>query len=86
MIWGCGSGKITANIAGRAPKAKIFRLDLSQGMVEFANNNYSSFLYYLAYEKQDIEKPAMILNFDLICSFSALHWGFKIMKNADAHL
>jgi len=71
---GCGSGKITANLAGRVPDGVVFGLDLSEGMITFAQNNYGVLYDNLFFIRNDILKLSSIEKYDLICSFNSLHW------------
>lgn len=71
---GCGSGKITANVAGRVPNGTIVGLDISEGMVAFANNAYRPFYANLSFVREDILNFIHPPKFDIILSFSSLHW------------
>jgi trans-aconitate 2-methyltransferase len=71
---GCGSGKITANIAGRVKEGSVLGLDVSSGMTEFAQKTYQPFYHNLSFIKEDILTFTFPSKFDLICSFSSLHW------------
>src|ERR1700733_8424118 len=74
---GCGTGKITANIAGRVPNGSVLGLDISQGMTVFAQKIYPPFYNNLSFLKADIlnfvSSPSPS-KFDVICSFNSLHW------------
>lgn len=71
---GCGSGKITANIAGRVTSGSVLGIDLSQGMIEFAQKTYEPFYTNLSFTKGDIQEFSSSFKFDLIFSSSSLHW------------
>lgn len=71
---GCGDGRITTLIAKlKSPQGQVYGIDMSSSMIQMAlekNNNEKnlSFLVGLA-EFFDISE-----SFDVIVSFSALHW------------
>lgn len=71
---GCGSGKITANIAGRVGNGSILGLDLSEGMIAFAQKTYQPFYANLSFVRDDILTFNSSSNFDCIFSSSSLHW------------
>jgi len=71
---GCGSGKITANIAGRVPSGSVKGIDLSQGMIDFAQNTYTPYHDNLIFIKENILELNASSEFDLIFSSSSLHW------------
>lgn len=71
---GCGSGKITANIAGRVGNGSIIGLDLSEGMIAFAQKTYQPLYANLFFLKGDILTFTFSSKFDCIFSSSTLHW------------
>ncbi len=71
---GCGSGKISANIAGRVPKGFVLGLDISQGMIAFAHHAYTPFYSNLSFTHDDILTFDSVTQYDLIFSSSSLHW------------
>jgi trans-aconitate methyltransferase len=71
---GCGSGKITANISGRVGKGSVVGLDLSEGMVAFAQKTYQPFYPNLSFVRGNIQTFNFASKFDLIFSSSSLHW------------
>lgn len=71
---GCGSGKVTANIAGRVLKGSVLGLDLSQGMIEFAQKKYLPFYKNLSFTKGDVLEFTSPSQFDFIFSSNSLHW------------
>jgi len=71
---GCGSGKITANIAGRVPSGHVIGVDLSQGMIEFAKDNYEPYYSNLTFDQSDIFEFDAPSAFDVIFSSGSLHW------------
>ena len=71
---GCGTGKITANLAGRVDKGSVLGLDLSEGMIAFAQRTYQPFYPNLSFVQEDIFSFNASSEFDLIFSASSLHW------------
>jgi trans-aconitate 2-methyltransferase len=72
---GCGNGRITAEIASRAPDSKVVGVDASAGMIAFAVEQYGEAVRpNLRFEVRDIRKIAFWDEFDLVVSFNALHW------------
>ncbi len=72
---GCGSGKITAAIAGRLPMGSVLGVDASHEMVTFAGNHYCGPDHpNLSFEVADASTLPFSGRFDLVVSFNALHW------------
>lgn len=71
---GCGTGKVTANLAGRVPEGAVQGTDLSQGMIAFAQNAYTPLYNNLTFAVEDALEIGASSKYDLICSFSSLHW------------
>lgn len=71
---GCGSGKVTANMAGMLPYGSILGIDLSEGMIEFAQKTYQPFYQNLSFAKEDILSFSYPSQFDFVFSSSSLHW------------
>jgi trans-aconitate 2-methyltransferase len=72
---GCGSGKITAEIARRVPEGGVVGVDSSADMIAFASKHFSPAVSpNLHFETVDIRRLAFHEEFDLIVSFNALHW------------
>lgn len=72
---GWGDGAITALIAKeKVPQGRVFGVDVSESMVKTANATHSdcSNVNFLQGDAQDIQ---LHQTFDLIVSFSALHWA-----------
>ncbi|MGD9591089.1 MAG: trans-aconitate 2-methyltransferase, partial [Candidatus Berkiella sp.] len=70
---GCGPGNITALLAKQVPQGKVIGIDSAQKMVTFANEKYHD-LKNLSFEKRNVLDFSYPHKFDLIVSFSALHW------------
>jgi trans-aconitate methyltransferase len=70
---GCGDGKITAQIAARAPRGSVVGVDPSHDMIAFASSHFSAHPN-LRFEVADARKLPYQNEFDLVVSFNALHW------------
>jgi trans-aconitate 2-methyltransferase len=71
---GCGSGRAAANIAGRLPGGRVLGVDISNGMIEYANQNLSSLYPNLMFEKRSFLNLSYEDEFDFVCSFSTLQY------------
>ena len=72
---GCGDGKITAEIASRAPKGRVVGVDPSRDMISFAQSHYKpSERPNLRFQIADARSLPFHNEFDLVVSFNALHW------------
>jgi trans-aconitate methyltransferase len=72
---GCGDGKITAEIAGYVPDGSVLGIDSSPNMIQFARSNFSGHEFtHLDFECRDARNLDFDRQFDLITSFSCLHW------------
>jgi trans-aconitate 2-methyltransferase len=71
---GCGDGKITADIAARAINGKTIGIDSSKTMIEFAQSMFIGDKERLSFDVCLAEDLDYDNYFDLITSFSALHW------------
>jgi len=78
LDFGCGDGFVTKNILlpllGEIPEVKIYAVDISQEMIDFASNNYAS--PNIRYSVSDILKEEVGIpdRFDKIFSSFVLHW------------
>ncbi|MFT3741538.1 MAG: methyltransferase domain-containing protein [Gammaproteobacteria bacterium] len=82
---GCGSGKISAEMAKRAKK--VVGIDISPEMVEFASQNYP--FKNLSFIVGDVTTFNINKKFDLIVSFWTLSWvkdQEKALRNIITHL
>ncbi len=66
---GCGDGRITAEIAARAPQATVIGIDPSPRMISVAPSGDR-----LGFELGDACSMSYSQQFDLVVSFNALHW------------
>src|SRR5947208_4569087 len=72
---GCGDGKITAEIASRAPRGSVVGVAPSREMISFAQRNFGSATRpNLRFEVADARCLPFKNEFDLVVSFNALHW------------
>ena len=72
---GCGEGKITAEIASRAPRASVVGVDPSGDMISFAQSHFGPATRpNLRFEVADARRLPFQNEFDLVVSFNALHW------------
>lgn len=69
---GCGDGRITAEIAKKAPLGSVIGIDNSPTMITFAEKTFQD--DNLTFEIGDAEKIYYKNKFDLIVSFACLHW------------
>lgn len=69
---GCGSGRVTQELARRAPSACVLGVDSSPAMVDFARKHYASdHVFFLQGDAAALELEE---RYDLITSFACLHW------------
>jgi trans-aconitate 2-methyltransferase len=72
---GCGNGKITAKIAEQVPKGRALGIDSSQDMIDLARKRFPPSQYVnLRFEQKDALCLDFDQGFDLVTSFSCLHW------------
>jgi trans-aconitate 2-methyltransferase len=71
---GCGEGKITNEIAKGVPNGQVIGIDYSESMIDFANKNFSSQQSNLEFNLLDANNLNFSEQFDLVLSFSCLHW------------
>jgi trans-aconitate 2-methyltransferase len=72
---GCGDGKITAEIAARAPRGSVVGVDPSRDMISFAQSHFGpATRSNLRFEVADARRLPFKNEFDLVVSFNALHW------------
>lgn len=83
---GCGDGKITAELARKVPHGSVIGVDKSPSMIHLARESFPKDQYpNLSFEVQDATQLNISLQFDLITSFSCLHW-IKDQRAALQHL
>ncbi len=70
---GCGDGKITAEMARSIPHGFVMGIDISPSMIEAANRSFPD-QKNLIFRNQDASALNLDLKFDLVTSFTVLHW------------
>jgi trans-aconitate 2-methyltransferase len=72
---GCGSGKVTAEIASRVPEGSVVGVDSSADMIASARHQFGPDARpNLRFEVADARQLPFRHEFDLVVSFNALHW------------
>ena len=69
---GCGDGKITVGLAGRAPEGKTVGIDSSESMIAYAREHRTA--PNVTYKVMDARKILLPDKFSIIFSNAALHW------------
>lgn len=84
---GCGDGKLTSKISKRLTTGSILGLDRSKSMIDFANENFKD--ENVKFRIGDMRSFKLKRKFDLIISFTALHWireYDQVFKQVKEHL
>ena len=68
---GCGSGRVTAELADRLPQGRVIAVDGSAAMVEKAKERLGERADYLVADLVELELPEPV---DLVFSTATLHW------------
>jgi trans-aconitate 2-methyltransferase len=68
---GCGSGRVTAELAKRLPGGRVIAVDGSAAMVEKAKERLGDGAEYLVSDLVELELPEPV---DLVFSTATLHW------------
>jgi trans-aconitate 2-methyltransferase len=68
---GCGSGRVTAELADRLPKGRVIAVDGSEAMVEKAKERLGDRADYLVSDLVELELDEPV---DLVFSTATLHW------------
>jgi trans-aconitate 2-methyltransferase len=72
---GCGDGKVTALLSGRAPEGRVIGVDLSADMIAFAREAFPQKDFpRLEFLEMDARKLDFENRFDVVFSNAALHW------------
>ncbi len=75
---GCGTGRLTIELAKRTPSGLVIGLDNNQNMINKANNNLNkAVLNNVKFLKDEIFQYNPKIKFDVVFSNSALHWIAK---------
>jgi trans-aconitate 2-methyltransferase len=72
---GCGAGDVTACLAQKVSKGSVIGVDPSSSMIESANENFNR--GRLRFELGKASELPYDQQFDVVTSFSALHWEPK---------
>jgi 5-methylthioribose kinase len=76
---GCGDGRITAEIAQHVPKGHVLGMDISANMIQFAQQSFHLDKHpNLRFSIGNAENISDQEKFDVIVSFSCLHWVRQI--------
>ncbi|WP_299581777.1 class I SAM-dependent methyltransferase [uncultured Microbulbifer sp.] len=70
---GCGDGKITRYLAERLNNGRIIGVDLTEDMIRYARTAHDGVLN-LSFEQMSADDIQFDEPFDIIFSFSCLHW------------
>jgi trans-aconitate 2-methyltransferase len=70
---GCGSGKVTAEIAARVRDGSVVGIDSSAEMISFATKHFGD-RPNLRFQTADVRHLPFRADFDLVVSFNAVHW------------
>jgi trans-aconitate 2-methyltransferase len=68
---GCGSGRVTAELADRVPRGRVYAVDVAPSMVEHARQALGERATVLS---QDLTELALPERVDLIFSNATFHW------------
>lgn len=73
---GCRGGRISSNLAGRVPHGSVKGAEMrGEGAIAFATKNHAKELYSnLEFLAEDFRNSEEKETYDLIVSFSSLHW------------
>lgn len=78
---GCGDGKITADISKFVPEGKTVGIDLSSGMISWAQKQYHPLEYpNLMFQEGSFHEPHVEDQFDRIISFCAIQHSSDPLK------
>jgi trans-aconitate 2-methyltransferase len=67
---GCGDGKVTALVAARVPRGRVVGIDPSPAMVDLARAEHPG----IEFRVLDVRDLDAVEAFDVVVSFTALHW------------
>src|SRR3954451_526756 len=68
---GCGSGELTAELAARVPRGRVYAIDGSPRMVELARNRLGEQATVWVGDLLELEVPEPV---DLVFSAATFHW------------
>ncbi len=70
---GCGPGNITAQLAKKVSKGRVIGIDPAKNMIDFAQQAYMN-VKNVSFEYKNVLNFSFPEKFQLITSFSAMHW------------
>ena len=70
---GCGDGKLTAYLAQAVPQGFVVGIDISDNMINFAQDVYKT-ISNLSFEQANATELSFNMEFDLVVSQACLHW------------
>jgi trans-aconitate 2-methyltransferase len=70
---GCGTGKVTAELAKRLPLGRVIAVDASRAMISRARERLGSRVDYMVADLSELELAEPV---DLVFSTATLHWIF----------
>lgn len=70
---GCGNGDITKYLSERAAGGSVIGIDVSTSMIDLAQRSYA-IPDQLAFRRVSADALEFDQEFDLVCSFSTMHW------------
>lgn len=85
LDFGCGDGKITAQISQFVPNGSVTGFDISPDMIQLAKTLFPS----ASYNNLSFQNTHLSGEYDLICSFSVLHFvddPVAILASLKSHL
>jgi trans-aconitate 2-methyltransferase len=68
---GCGSGRVTAELAGRVPRGRVYGVDVAPSMVEHARRALGAAATILCQDLVELELPEPV---DVVFSNATFHW------------
>jgi trans-aconitate 2-methyltransferase len=68
---GCGSGRVTAELAKRLPEGRVVAVDASEAMIAKARGRLGDSVSYLISDLSELEAPEPV---DLVFSTATFHW------------
>ena len=71
---GCGSGRVTEQLAERLPRGRVIALDGSPSMVDQARQRLGRFGDRVEYVVADLMEPIPVRQVDAILSTATFHW------------
>lgn len=93
LDFGCGDGKISAELSRFVPHGKVVAVDISEEMVSFAKLKFPSYAYpqlgFAQNSSLTFDDMPGKQEYDMVCSFCVFHLipqPLEILQNLKAHL